>query len=434
MSHNNPKTKVIIIGAGFAGLNAAKELAKHERYDVILIDRNNYHTFTPLLYQVATCGLDPSSIAYPIRSIFRKSDNIHCLMGEVTGINYTDKIVDVKTNGTTRQEHYDYLLIAAGSVTNFFGIAGLSEHAFEIKSLNHSVKLRQHILRLFERATWTDDEDYKSALLTMVVVGGGATGIETAGAMYELYNHVLKQEYDDRQELKAKVILLEATEDLLAPYPEGLRKSAKKQLESVGVEVMTNAQVSDAGNDFIKLKDGRHIQTHTIVWSAGVKSSSLADMLDVELQRGGRVPVKPTMEVIGHNSVFVAGDMAYLEDDKGNPYPMLIPVANQQGKLVAENILHKLNGTTESTFKYNDRGIMATIGRTRAVAWIFYRVQLTGFLAWIAWLFLHLIMLMGFRNRISAFINWMWNYFTYDRSVRIIVQADQYDNTELRER
>lgn len=434
MSHNNPSTKVIIIGAGFAGLNAAKVLAKHKQFEVILVDRNNYHTFTPLLYQVATCGLDPSSIAYPIRSIFRNSDNVHCLMGEVTGINHTDKVVDVKTNGITRNEHYDYLLIAAGSVTNFFGISGLSDYAFEIKSLNHSVKLRQHILRLFERAAWTDDDDYKSALLTMVVVGGGATGIETAGAMYELYNHVLKQEYDDRQELKAKVILLEATGELLAPYPEGLRESAKKQLESVGVEVMTNAQVSDAGKDFIKLKDGRHIQTHTIVWSAGVKSSSLADMLDVELQRGGRVPVKPTMEVIGRDGVFVAGDMAYLEDDKGNPYPMLIPVANQQGKLVAENILHKLNGTAESIFKYNDRGIMATIGRTRAVAWIFYRVQLSGFLAWIAWLFLHLIMLMGFRNRISAFINWMWNYFTYDRSVRIIVQADQHDNSEIRER
>jgi len=428
MNHNTIKTRVVIIGAGFAGLNAAKELANHKHIETILIDRNNYHTFTPLLYQVATCGLDPSSIAYPIRSIFRNSDNVHCLMGEVTGINYQDKIVDVKTNGTSRQENYDYLLVAAGSVTNFFGISGLSKYAFEIKSLNHSVKLRQHILRLFERAAWTDDEDYKSALLTMVVVGGGATGIETAGAMYELYNHVLKQEYDNRHELQARVILLEATSELLAPYPEALRESAKRQLESVGVEVMTNAQVSDAGEDFIKLKDGRHFQTHTIVWSAGVTSSSLVGMLDVELQRGGRVPVKPTMQVIGRDGIFVAGDIAYLEDDKGNPYPMLIPVANQQGKLVAENIMHQSNGTPESIFKYNDRGIMATIGRTRAVAWIFYRVQLTGFLAWVAWLFLHLIMLMGFRNRISAFINWMWNYFTYDRSVRIILQTNNPDD------
>ena len=430
MIQNMAKTRVIIIGAGFAGLNAAKALSKHKQIETILIDRNNYHTFTPLLYQVATCGLDPSSIAYPIRTIFRNSDNVYCLMGDVVGINHADKTVEVKTNGTSRQESYDYLLIAAGSVTNFFGISGLTKYAFEMKSLSDSVKLRQHILRLFERAAWTDDEDYKSALLTMVVVGGGATGIETAGAMYELYNHVLKQEYDDRQEMKASVILLEASGQLLAPYPEGLRESARKQLESVGVEVMTNAQVADAGKDFITLKDGREIKTHTIVWSAGVKASSLAEMLEVDLQRGGRVPVKPTMELIGREDIFVAGDMAYLEDEKGNPYPMLIPVANQQGKLVAKNIINKLTGRTESSFKYNDRGIMATIGRTRAVAWIFYRVQLTGFLAWIAWLFLHLIMLMGFRNRVSAFLNWMWNYFTYDRSVRIIVQSDHRESIE----
>jgi len=430
MAQNLLHTRVIIIGAGFAGLTAAQALAKHKHIETTLIDRNNYHTFTPLLYQVATCGLDPSSIAYPIRSIFRDSDNVHCLMGEVVSINHDGKVVEVKTNGTVRQEPYDYLLIAAGSVTNFFGIAGLVKHAFEMKSLNDSVRLRQHILRLFERAAWTDDEDYKSALMTMVVVGGGATGIETAGAMYELYNHVLKQEYDDRQELKAKVILLEASDQLLAPYPPTLRESARKQLESVGVDVMTGAQVADAGKDFILLKDGREIKTHTIVWSAGVKASSLAEMLDVDLQRGGRVPVAGTMEVIGRDGIFVAGDMAYLEDEKGNPYPMLIPVANQQGELVAKNIINKLNGNAESNFKYSDRGIMATIGRTRAVAWLFYRVQLTGFLAWVAWLFLHLIMLMGFKNRISAFIHWMWNYFTYDRSVRIIVQADSLENTE----
>lgn len=424
MINGKDKRKIVIVGAGFAGLNVAKNLAKHENLEITLIDRNNYHTFTPLLYQVATCGLDPSSIAYPIRSIFRHSDNVHCLMGEVTHINYNDKWVDVRTNGTTRQENYDYLVVATGSVTNFFGMTNLEKFAFELKSLDQSVKLRQHILRLFEKAAWTDDEDDKNSLLTMVIVGGGPTGIETAGAMYELYNYVLKQEYDDRHELKARVILLEAMEHLLAPYPDVLQKSAKEQLDSLGVEVMTQAMVEDGGKDFIKLQDGREIKTHTIVWSAGVKSSLLANMLDVELQKGGRVPVKPTMEVIGRESIFVAGDMSYLEEEDGNPYPMLIPVANQQGKLVAKNILHKFKGTQEETFKYNDRGIMATIGRTRAVAWIFYRIQLTGFLAWIAWLFLHLIMLMGFRNRISTFLSWVWNYFTYDRSVRIIVQPE----------
>jgi len=416
-------TRVVIIGAGFAGLQAAQALAKHKHIEILLIDRNNYHTFTPLLYQVATSGLDPSSIAYPIRSIFRKKQNVYCLMGEVTGINYDRKSVEVDTVNGVREETYDYLLVATGSVTNYFGIESLEKHAFEVKSLDKSVELREHILRLFERAAWTDDKELKSELLTMVVVGGGPTGIETAGAMYELYSYVLKEEYDTRHELKARVILLEAMDNLLLPYPNELQKSAEKQLADLGVEVMTGAMVEEAGEDFIRLKGGQEIKTHTIVWSAGVKVSPVANMLDVKLAKAGRVPVEATMQVIDRERMYVAGDMAYLEDPEGDPYPMLIPVANQQGKLVARNILNELSNRSLETFKYNDRGIMATIGRTRAVAWIFYRIQLTGFLAWLGWLFLHLIMLMGFRNRVSTFFSWVWNYFTYDRSVRIILNS-----------
>lgn len=418
------KTQVIVIGAGFAGLNAAQLLSKQPNVDVLLVDRNNYHTFTPLLYQVATSGLDPSSIAYPIRTIFRDKHNVHCLMGEVTAINHTDKVVEIQTANGVRQDAYDYLVVATGSVTNYFGIESLEKYAFEVKSLEKSVELREHILRLFERAAWTDDVELKNALMTMVVVGGGPTGIETAGAMYELYSYVLKQEYDDRYELKARVILLEAMDNLLLPYPDSLQASAKAQLTDLGVEVMTGAMVEDAGEDFIQLKDGETIKTHTIVWSAGVKVSPLAQMLDVKLAKGGRVPVEPTMQVIGRDRIYVAGDMAFLEDPDGEPYPMLIPVANQQGKLVAKNIIAELQNQPLETFKYNDRGIMATIGRTRAVAWIFYRIQLTGFLAWLGWLFLHLIMLMGFRNRVSTFFSWVWNYFTYDRSVRIILRSE----------
>lgn len=418
------KTQVVIIGAGFAGLQAAKHLSKRTDVDIVLVDRNNYHTFTPLLYQVATCGLDPSSIAYPIRSIFRHQNNVHSLMGEVVTIKREEKIVAVRTNGSVRDLRYDYLVVATGSVTNFFGMDGLERHAFELKTLTDAVRLRQHILRLFERAAWSDDEDYKIALTTLVVVGGGPTGIETAGALFELYSHVLKQEYDDRHALKARVILLEATDRLLAPYPEKLQQSASKQLQSIGVEVMTNAVVESATDSAIMLKDGREIPTYTIVWSAGVKASPIAQMLDVELARGGRIKVEDSMRAIGLDGVYVAGDIAYLEDKNGEAYPMLIPVANQQGKLVARNIGNEIEGKSLETFSYTDRGIMATIGRTRAVVWIFYRVQLTGFLAWLAWLFLHLIMLMGFRNRISAFINWVWNYLTYDRSVRIILTTN----------
>lgn len=420
------KTRVIIIGAGFGGLYAARTLAKRKDIEIILIDRNNFHTFTPLLYQVATCGLDPSSIAYPIRSIFRKDNNVHSMMGEVVSIDYDKQIVDVKTNGNVRHEVYDYLVVATGSVTNFFGNQSLQEHAFELKTLIDSVALRQHILTLFERASWTDDEDYKNALTTLVVVGGGPTGLETSGALYELYNYVLKQEYNDRHDLKARVILVEATNTLLIPYPEKLQQAAKTQLESLGVEVLTEAIVDSIEKNLMRLKDGREIPTYTVVWSAGVKASPLVDMLDVELARAGRVPVKATMEVIGRDNIYAAGDMTYLEDTKGEAYPMLIPVATQQGTLLAQNIINRIDGKAQNSFSYYDRGIMATIGRSRAVAWLFYRVQLTGFLAWVAWLVLHLVMLMGFRNRVTTFMSWVWNYLTYDRSVRIIIRREQF--------
>ena len=237
--------RVIIIGAGFAGLFAARTLAKRRNIEIILIDRNNSHTFTPLLYQVATCALDPSSIAYPVRSIFRDKPNVRFLMGELISIRPEMQTVDVRTNGTIRQENYDYLIIAAGSVTNYFGNNALANHTFELKSLDDAVELRQHILRLFEKAAWTDDDGYKSALMTMIVVGGGATGLEMSGALYELYNHVLKKEYANRQDLNTRVILIEATDKLLTGYPERLQNAAKEQLESIGVEVWTNSRVDN---------------------------------------------------------------------------------------------------------------------------------------------------------------------------------------------
>jgi len=242
-------------------------------------------------------------------------------------------------------------------------------------------------------------------MLNLVVVGGGPTGIETAGALYELYNHVLEREYNDQSQLKARVILLEASDRLLATYPEPLRLAAIEQLEAMGVEVWLNTKVQRVEADYVILADGQQISTRTLVWSAGVKGAPLGAMLGVMLKRGERVPVEPTMQVTGMESVYVVGDMAYLEDDKGQPYPMLIPVAKQQGVVAAKNILAAHEGRAMQSFAYQDRGIMATIGRSRAVAWLFYRIQLRGFLAWVSWLFLHLVALMGFRNRASVFIN-----------------------------
>lgn len=417
---NTQQPRVIIVGAGFGGLFAARALA-NKPVDVLLIDRNNFHTFTPLLYQVATCALDPSEIAYPVRTIFRKERNIRTLLGSVTAIDYANKIIHVRVGEQTLQEAYDYLILATGSVPTYFGQDVFRENALELRTLSDAVNLRNHILSLFEQATWVEDEAVREAMTTIVVVGGGPTGLETAGAIYELYNHVLNREFLHRN-LSTRVILVEMQPFLLAPYPDKLRQAALEQLRSLGVEVQLGSAVQEVAEDHVTLADGRRIETHTLVWAAGVKGSPLAEMLAVPLQRGGRLPILPTTEVAGRPGVYAVGDMTYLEDAVGQPYPMVIPVAQQQGELAAKNILAELGGGEKRPFRYNDRGSMATIGRRRAVAWIYNKVQLTGYLAWLAWLALHLVTLLGFRNRLNVFVNWVWNYFTYDRSVRIILE------------
>jgi NADH dehydrogenase len=421
--------RVIIIGAGFGGLDAARALAGTS-VDVLLIDRHNFHTFTPLLYQVATCALDPSEIAYPIRTIFRRNTNIRFLLGEVERINYESRHVTVAANGSLHQEPYDYLIIAAGSVTNFFGQDTIERVAFGLKGLGEAVVLRNHILKLLERSNWTGDPAERQAMLTFVVVGGGPTGLETAGALYELYNYVLDEEYPHIADLSARVVLVEATVHILASYPERLQSAARTQLESLGVEVILGNPIVDASGDQIRLKDGRILPTYTVVWSAGVRASPVAEMLDVPLSRSGRVPVTRSLEVVGREKIYAVGDIAYLEDEHKQPFPMVIPVAKQQGKLASMNILRQLREEAPVPFKYYDRGLMATIGRRRAVAWIYNRIQLAGFLAWIAWLGLHLLWLLGFRNRLNVLVNWVWNYLTYDRSVRIILEHRPRDETE----
>lgn len=416
------RPRVVIIGAGFGGLYAARAL-KNQAADVILIDRQNYHLFTPLLYQVATCGLEPEQIAYPVRGIFRGASNLEFLMGNVSSIDTVGKSVEVQTNGHLRTLPYDYLVMAAGSVTNTFGMASVEQHSFGLKDLSEAVALRNHILTHFERAAWSDDPVERERLTTMVVIGGGPTGLETAGAMRELYYRVLRKEYPFLREMEARVVLVEALDRLLVPFPEPLQRSALAQAQSLGIEVILSNPLDEVTDTEVRLKDGTVIPTETLVWAAGVKASPLAQMLGVPLNRG-RVPVKPTTEVIGLDRVYVVGDMAYLEDQQGQPYPMLIPVAQQQGELAGKNILRRQRIEAEKTFHYFDRGIMATIGRSRAVAWLFNRVPLSGFLAWVSWLGLHLIVLMGFRNRVGVFINWVWEYVTFDRSVRIILRRD----------
>ncbi len=419
---DTPRRKVVIIGAGFGGLNAARALGG-QPVDVLLIDRNNYHVFTPLLYQVATCGLDPSDIAYPVRGIFRRTSNVRFLLGSVTAIDTANRVVTVSAEGENRAEPYDDLIVAAGSVTTYFGNQHVQDAAYEIKDLSNAVRLRNHVLKLLERAAWTEDADERRALTTMVVVGGGPTGLETAGALVELYNGVVKQEYPHIAHLDARVLLVEATDRLLAPFPEKLRNSAAAQLRSMGVDVLFGVRVTDATESTISLSNGVAIPSYTLVWAAGVEASPLAKALGVPLVRGGRIPVDEMLHPEGLSNVYVIGDLAHRIDPKTEqPYPQMIPVAIQQGKHTAKNILAMLKGQPAKPFVFFDKGIMATIGRSHAVAYPFNKVQLTGWFAWVTWLGLHLIWLMGFRNQIQVFINWLWNYLTFDRSVRIILE------------
>lgn len=422
----NVRPRIIIIGAGFGGLYAARTL-QGKGAEVLLIDRRNYHTFTPLLYQVATAGLEAEQIAYPVRSIFRADSNVAFMLGEVSSIDHSAKTVTVRANGGTREEAYDTLIVAAGSVTNYFGNASSARNSHELKTLDDAVTLRNHILRQFERAAWTHDDALRQRLTTLVVVGGGPTGLETAGALVELFVHVTRKEYG---EFKPRIVLVEAQDRLLTAFPQALQESAYRQLESLGVEVMLGGTVSEVTPEHVSLADGTIIPTETLIWSAGVKASPLAEMLGVPLARGGRVPVTETLEAVGLSDVYVVGDMAYLEDADGQPYPTMIPAAKQQGILAARNILRRSKGWQPQPFRFVDRGIMATIGRNRAVAFLFGRFRLTGFPAWVAWLGLHLITLMGFRNRIGVFTNWAWNYLTYDRSVRVILQPDAAEAPE----
>jgi NADH:ubiquinone reductase (H+-translocating) len=410
-SKTQARAKVVIIGAGFGGLYAAQAL-QGKAVDVLLIDRRNFHTFTPLLYQVATCGLEAEEIAYPIRGIFQRRSNVRFLLGSVLQIDPASKQVLVQTNGKTQTHAYDYLILAAGSVANFFGDARIPQHALVLKSLEDAITLRNHLLTLFEKAAWSENPAERDAMTTMVVVGGGPTGIETAGAMYELYNHVLRQEFP--HQLSAKVILVEGSDALLRPYPQSLRDAALAQLRGMGVEVVLNQKIEDFGEHSITLNNGRVIPTHTLIWSVGVEASPLVDQLGGQLGPLKRVPVQPTLEAIGLQDVYAVGDLSYIEDEHGQPYPMMIPVATQQGTQAARNIWRRVQGQAQQPFRYFDRGLMATIGRTRAVAWLFKRVQVSGLIAWLGWLFLHLIVLMGFRNRLNVFINWVWNYLAFN--------------------
>lgn len=408
--------RVVVVGAGFGGLWAAKALA-NAPVEVVLVDRNNYHTFLPLLYQVAAAELEPEQIAYPVRGVVRRHPNVRFFMAEVHGVDLEGR--EVLTGSGSLP--YDYLILAAGSVTNFFGLESVERCGRGMKDLQEAVGLRSEILSRFEEAAKEPDAARRRALLTFVIVGGGATGVEFAGTLAELIWHVLRRDYPEIDMREARVLLVEATGALLPGLPPELGEYARRALEAMGVEVMLNTAVVGATPAEVQIQGGEPIPAFTLVWTAGVRASELADKLGAPQGRGARVVVEPTLQLPGHPEVYVVGDMAYVEREDGSPVPQVAPAAIQEGAFAARNILRQIAGEEPLPFVYKDPGTMVTLGRNKGVARLWGR-SVRGFLAWAAWLAVHLVKLIGFRNRLVVLTNWAWNYFFLDRAVRLILK------------
>jgi NADH:ubiquinone reductase (H+-translocating) len=412
------RPRVVIAGAGFAGLTCARGL-KSAAVDVLLVDRNNYHLFTPLLYQVASAVLDPGEIARPVRQLIRPLRNADFLLADITGADF-EKHLLLTDHGPLS---YDYLVLATGSQSDYFGNASLMQHAFGLKVLDEGLAVRNRILERFEESRWTSDREQRRSLLTFAVVGGGPTGVEMAGALSELISLVLRKDYRDLELGLVRVVLLEAAGWLLGTFEAPLREAARRSLEAKGVEVLLKAKVEGVTASSIRLSDGHEILASTVIWTAGVRASDLGSSVGLSLGRQARVQVMPTLQAPGHPEVFVIGDLAGAIDQIGDvPLPMLIPVAMQEGRHVAATISDLLRGYGATNFRYRDPGIMATIGRNSAVAQL-GAVRLTGFLGWLMWLFVHLINVISFRSRIVVLVNWAWDYFFYDRPIRLILRA-----------
>jgi NADH:quinone reductase (non-electrogenic) len=421
------RPRVVIAGAGFAGLTCARAL-QVAAVDVLLIDRHNYHLFTPLLYQVASALLDPGEIARPVRELIRPLDNVDFRQAEVTGADLERR--QLLTN--RGPVPYDYLVLATGSRSDYFGNASLAKHAFGLKELHEGLALRNRVLAQFEASQWVTDPEQRRTMLTFAVVGGGPTGVEMAGALSELIRLVLRKDYRNLKLDEVRVLLLEAGGSLLATFEPPLREAARKSLEKKHVEVVLEAKVEGVTESAIRLAGGREIPAGTVVWTAGVRASDIGGAIGLEVGRQGRIRVDSTLQIPGHPIVFVIGDLAGATDaaDRGKPLPMLIPVAMQEGRQVAATIAELVWNGGAKAFRYKDPGIMATIGRNSAVAEL-GRVRLSGFFGWLMWLGVHLVNVISFRSRIVVLVNWAWDYLFYDRPIRLIVRAgDDHAVTE----
>lgn len=418
------KPRIVIVGGGFGGIELTKKLSD-EPVDVMMLDKHNYHTFQPLLYQVATGGLEADSIAFPIRKIFKGQKNLTFRVTEVHKVRPAENTIETSI-GTIE---YDYLVLATGSTSNFFGQTEIEHNAMPMKSIPEALNLRSLILQNLEAAQIAADPMVKAQMLNFVVVGGGPTGVETAGALAELKKHVLKNDYPDLNINDVNIYLIEGSPELLGAMSVQSQQKSAEFLTELGVTIMNNSRVQAYDGKILSLLDGQKIPTSTVIWSAGVKGVVLDGLNTEHIVRGNRLKVNEINLVDGYENIYAIGDVAAMVTEEfPNGHPGVAPAAIQQGKLLARNLINILEKKPLVPFKYTDKGTMATVGRNRAVVDL-HKIRFQGVFAWFTWMFVHLMTLVGFRNKLVVFVNWVWSYFSYDRGTRLIIRPYFKENS-----
>ena len=421
MTPNIPKTdqkRVVIVGAGFGGLALARQLSKREDLQIVLIDKNNYHQFQPLFYQVATAGLEPSSISFPLRKIFQSKKNVHIRVTQVTRILPEASSIETSLGAI----EYDYLVLSMGADTNFFGMKNIMDYAMPMKSVSEALAIRNRMLQNFEDALSAESLEEKLGLMNVVIVGGGPTGVEISGTLAEMKRHILPKDYPELNFDSMQIYIFESSAEVLEVMSDEASAKARKYLEELGVNLRLGIRITDFDGKYAYTNTGDRLRTNNLIWAAGVKANTLDGIPAQAMGRGGRLKVNRFNQIEGFANIFSVGDGALMIEEKyPNGHPQLAQAALQQGEFLAKNLVRMMSGQEPKPFVYKDLGSMATIGRNLAVVDLpFWKFQ--GFFAWLTWMFVHLFSIVGVKNRLLIFINWFWNYITYDQSLRLIIK------------
>ncbi len=409
--------RIVIIGGGFAGLKLARKLMGRG-YQIVIIDRNNYHQFQPLFYQVATAGLEPSAISFPLRRIFQKHADVHFRMAELYAVIPEENRIETDIGSLS----YDYLVLATGAVTNFFNMENMKKNAYEMKSVSDAILIRNTILKNYENALNETDPETTASYLNVVIVGGGPTGVELAGAIGEMRKYILPKDYPELDFSMMNILLFEAAPELIGAMQRSSSQAVKRYLENIGVEVGLGKMVKDYDGEKVTLADGSEIRTRTLIWAAGVACAPIQGLSKDVFSRGHRIMTDVYSRIYGHTDIFAIGDLALTRTENyPEGHPQVAQVAIQQAKTLAENLLRMKAGNELKAFKYKDKGTLATVGRNRAVAELPW-IRMKGIQAWLLWLFVHLMSIVGVKNRLMIFLNWTWNYVTFDQSLRLLIR------------